>query len=75
MSKKKAETRRKTPRPGLAGLKTARGKNGLMSTGMIALVVAIVVVFNVAVSNTQMVIFFSIKMLIGSNYFGISSII
>lgn len=50
MSKKKAETRRKTPRPGLAGLKTARGKNGLMSTGMIALVVAIVVVFNVAVS-------------------------
>ena len=30
-------------------LRTARGRNGLMSTGMIAIVVAIVILFNLAV--------------------------
>lgn len=33
-----------------SGLKTTKGKHGLVSTGMIAIVVAIVVVFNIAVN-------------------------
>lgn len=51
MSRNKTENNRATQgRNRLAPLKTARGKNGLMSTGMIALVVAIVVVLNIAVN-------------------------
>ena len=53
MSMKKTENKagKRAKRGGLTVMRTARGKNGLLSTGMIALVVAIVVVFNIAVSQ------------------------
>ena len=53
MSMKKTENKagKRAKRGGLTVMRTARGKNGLLSTGMIALVVAIVVVFNIAVNQ------------------------
>lgn len=44
------EGQEKQPKNRLKKLKTTKGRNGLMSTGMIAVVVAIVVIFNIAVS-------------------------
>lgn len=53
MSMKKTENKagKRAKSGGLTVMRTARGKNGLLSTGMIALVVAIVVVFNIAVNQ------------------------
>lgn len=53
MSVKKTDNNRpagKRTKRSLTAMRTVRGKNGLLSTGMIALVVAIVVVFNIAVN-------------------------